>query len=125
MDRAMNRSIYSQQPSLAPHRTGVAQIFNLPYRRITFGKARNQRLASVFPQLWQSGTLRYGRLQVCATGADSRLAALKRIACRTLFLILGFTLPCTAANYEKEIRPLLKEFCLGCHSTEKHKGDLD
>ncbi|MCI0541558.1 MAG: DUF1587 domain-containing protein, partial [Verrucomicrobiales bacterium] len=23
------------------------------------------------------------------------------------------------------IRPLLKEYCLNCHSTEKHKGDLD
>src|SRR6266850_5574195 len=27
--------------------------------------------------------------------------------------------------FEKEIRPLLKEYCLKCHSTEKHKGDLD
>src|SRR6059036_2164236 len=40
-------------------------------------------------------------------------------------LIVASTLPCTAAEYEKEIRPLLKEFCLGCHSTEKHKGDID
>src|SRR3989442_571608 len=27
--------------------------------------------------------------------------------------------------FEKNIRPLLNEYCLKCHSTEKHKGDLD
>src|SRR6266498_5510270 len=43
----------------------------------------------------------------------------------SLMLVVASCLPCRAANYEKEIRPLLKEFCLGCHSTEKHKGDLD
>src|SRR3989441_10990956 len=42
-----------------------------------------------------------------------------------LSLIVASALPCTAANYERKIRPLLKEYCLGCHSTEKHKGDLD
>ena len=29
------------------------------------------------------------------------------------------------ADFEKEIRPLLNEFCLKCHSTKDHKGDLD
>src|SRR5436190_1261997 len=43
----------------------------------------------------------------------------------SLILIVTSALPCTAADYEREIRPLLKEFCLGCHSTEKHKGDID
>src|SRR6266545_4686277 len=43
----------------------------------------------------------------------------------SLLLLFASTLPCFAADYEREIRPLLKEFCLGCHSTEKHKGDLD
>jgi len=32
---------------------------------------------------------------------------------------------CAAADFEKDIRPLLKQYCLNCHSTEKHKGDLD
>src|SRR5437660_10133538 len=27
--------------------------------------------------------------------------------------------------FGKTIRPLLSEYCLKCHSTEKHKGDLD
>src|SRR6476620_401450 len=29
------------------------------------------------------------------------------------------------ASFDKAIRPLLSEYCLKCHSTEKHKGDLD
>jgi hypothetical protein len=28
-------------------------------------------------------------------------------------------------DYSEQIQPLLKHYCLGCHSTEKHKGDLD
>jgi hypothetical protein len=28
-------------------------------------------------------------------------------------------------DFEKKALPVLKEYCLGCHSTEKHKGDLD
>src|SRR5437867_10204205 len=31
----------------------------------------------------------------------------------------------TAEHFTNAIRPLLTEFCLKCHSTEKHKGDLD
>jgi hypothetical protein len=31
----------------------------------------------------------------------------------------------TAGDFERRIRPVMKEFCLGCHSTEKPKGDLD
>src|ERR1051326_1141131 len=42
-----------------------------------------------------------------------------------LTLVVVSALPATAADFDREIRPLLKEFCLGCHSTEKHKGDLD
>src|SRR2546425_5455168 len=33
-----------------------------------------------------------------------------------------------AANsqfFEKSIRPLFTQYCLKCHSTEKHKGDMD
>ena len=31
----------------------------------------------------------------------------------------------TARHFDNNIRPLLSEFCLKCHSTEKHKGDMD
>src|SRR6266496_6282224 len=43
----------------------------------------------------------------------------------SLLFLLASASPCLAASYEKEIRPLFKQFCLKCHSTEKHKGDLD
>ncbi|MBI1841306.1 MAG: DUF1587 domain-containing protein, partial [Verrucomicrobia bacterium] len=42
-----------------------------------------------------------------------------------LVFCMARALPCPAADFEKEIRPLMKEYCLGCHSAEKHKGDLD
>src|SRR3954470_9105964 len=29
------------------------------------------------------------------------------------------------ASFDKTIRPMLQEYCLKCHSAEKHKGDLD
>ena len=29
------------------------------------------------------------------------------------------------AFFEKSVRPVIKEYCLACHSTEKQKGDLD
>src|SRR5438874_12996335 len=29
------------------------------------------------------------------------------------------------AQFQKEIRPLFSEYCLRCHSTEKHKCDMD
>ena len=45
----------------------VAQISNLPYRRFVIGRTW---LAS---GRWQVKNLRYGRLQVCATGAASTL----------------------------------------------------
>ena len=42
--------------------------------------------------------------------------------------ILAF-LPCATkaapADFQTEIQPLLSEYCLKCHSTEKQKGDLD
>src|SRR5437667_11390286 len=56
--------------------------------------------------------------------AKSSLQPLAFSLCRALLMVAS-ALPCSAADYEKEIRPLLKEFCLGCHSTEKHKGDID
>jgi hypothetical protein len=31
----------------------------------------------------------------------------------------------TPRFFEQQIRPVLTKYCLGCHSTEKQKGDLD
>ena len=33
--------------------------------------------------------------------------------------------PQLAQDYHKAIVPLLKRYCLNCHSTEKQKGELD
>ncbi len=33
--------------------------------------------------------------------------------------------PHAATDFTRDIRPILSEFCFGCHSTEKQKGDLD
>ena len=53
---------------------------------------------------------------------------------RTLLLLAPWWLPAVlgaeseaggSAVFEREVKPLLTEYCLKCHSTEKHKGDLD
>src|SRR3989442_8898446 len=51
----------------------------------------------------------------------------RRPLCRILALTVASVLACAAEadDYGREIRPMLKQYCLGCHSTEKHKGDLD
>src|SRR5689334_10829282 len=42
------------------------------------------------------------------------------------FVFIGaFAFRCVGADFTKEIRPLIFEYCLKCHSTEKQKGDLD
>ena len=45
----------------------VAQIFNLPYRRIAFGRTVHLRGCDRFPNTPQIANLRYGRVQRCAT----------------------------------------------------------
>jgi len=40
-------------------------------------------------------------------------------------LFLASILLGSAADFQKEIRPILKDYCVACHSTEKQKGDLD
>ncbi|HTH46070.1 MAG TPA: DUF1592 domain-containing protein [Candidatus Limnocylindria bacterium] len=53
---------------------------------------------------------------------------------RTLLLSVPWWLPAVlgaeseaggSVVFEREVKPLLAEYCLKCHSTEKHKGDLD
>src|SRR6266404_4838604 len=62
-------------------------------------------------------------------------------SCLRLWYVLTTALRCIAAviisvtpslfaaesdgAFQKSIRPLLSEYCLKCHSTEKHKGDMD
>lgn len=52
---------------------------------------------------------------------------------KTRGVIIAFSvaalLPCAAraagVDFQKDVRPLLSDYCLKCHSTEKQKGDLD
>ncbi|MBE7493622.1 MAG: DUF1553 domain-containing protein [Verrucomicrobiaceae bacterium] len=41
-----------------------------------------------------------------------------------LFIILVTPAPLAAADYAKDIKPLLKERCVSCHGSVKQKGDL-
>src|SRR3954466_16323497 len=51
--------------------------------------------------------------------------------CATVVLFFTFPArpaektPVTPQYFEKSIRPILQEYCLKCHSTEKQKGDID
>jgi len=47
----------------------VAQIFNLPYRRVALGSALNTLTALELSRTLQITNLRYGRVQLCATSA--------------------------------------------------------
>ena len=40
-------------------------------------------------------------------------------------LLLAHPARAVTADFQKDIRPLLNEFCLKCHSAKDHKGDLD
>jgi len=50
-----------------------------------------------------------------------------------MLVLTAFTVPAAedgvvgsvGRDYSKQIQPVLRQYCLGCHSTEKHKGDLD
>lgn len=61
-------------------------------------------------------TLQHCRLGVVAfvlvTGSGGAVAEIKET-------------PDLAAQFGGTIRPIVEQYCLGCHSTEKHKGDLD
>ncbi len=50
--------------------------------------------------------------------------------CLTVAFALVYAFPCAAVAdnakvFNQTIRPLLKKYCVTCHSSEKHKGDLD
>src|SRR5881394_2442694 len=60
--------VSSQEVSMARSiMANVAQIFNLPYRRIVFGRTSDRSQVSAFSNASQSATLRYSRIQFCAT----------------------------------------------------------
>src|SRR5437868_2079731 len=51
--------------------------------------------------------------------------ALLLVSLSSCLLTASAQQPVDPASFDKAIRPMLQEYCLKCHSTEKHKGDLD
>src|SRR5579884_762194 len=59
--------------------------------------------------------------------------ALGVVAVGVWFWLHGATSPTLAqdkgsgleSSFEKTVRPMLRDYCLRCHSTKRHKGDLD
>ncbi|MFM8468485.1 MAG: DUF1587 domain-containing protein, partial [Limisphaerales bacterium] len=43
----------------------------------------------------------------------------------SILFLVSAAASASAADFQKDIRPLLNEFCTKCHSTKDHKGDLD
>ncbi len=54
-----------------------------------------------------------------------QLPVLAGIAALAAVFIAPIAVADVAADHAATVRPLLAEFCLKCHSTEAHKGDLD
>lgn len=67
------------------------------------------------------------RLQGREVSFSTREYFARLLGCLVCFsLIHGITgATAVAADYQRDVLPLLKVYCLECHSTEKHKGDLD
>jgi hypothetical protein len=53
-------------------RSEVAQIFNLPYRRVALGETPDNPTASELANAQQIANLRYSRVQLCATTVGRR-----------------------------------------------------
>lgn len=85
----------------------------------------------------KSNVFHHGRRNHCRLPVCTRRLPLVTPLTRTLICIL---LTATALNaaadtpdslaalgpaYQRDIRPLLEQFCLDCHSTEQQEGDLD
>jgi hypothetical protein len=109
----------------------VAQICNLPYRRIAFCGASASASALELSDALPITNRRYGRLQICATTprcAFNTYFGIGLVAITGLFaslLAAAEEVASTPQSFDQTIRPLISEYCLKCHSTEKHKGDLD
>ena len=62
-------------------------------------------------------------------------SSIRPACCLSLLFVASLSVPCAAAEpvpfdvlgteYARDIKPLLKQFCLDCHSTAKQEGELD
>jgi len=99
-------SLFCESIFRAPSAGFVAQICNLPYRRLAVGRPSDSSRASAVPDDRQSATLRYSRVQLCATlGARRLLSQWERLrGIRLLYRAWIRTVPATVDYYETSIR---------------------
>src|SRR5690242_1250828 len=70
---------------------------------------------------------------MCCSFHRHRIIRLNRVPSRRwiYWLLLAFTLRfapagfARPADFAQAVQPILQKYCLECHSTAKHKGDLD
>ena len=43
----------------------------------------------------------------------------------SLLILIATGTRCTAADFERDVRPLLLNYCCGCHSGDAPNGDVD
>ena len=54
------------------------------------------------------------------------ITQVRRLQFASTLLVLGLVAPSFAADtFDQSIRPLLRDYCVTCHSTEKQEGELD
>lgn len=102
-------------------RGAVAQIFNLLYRRLAAGRARLQAEFLRLSHPPQVENLRNSRLQACATWAQPPIQSL------ALGLLLLAGRPSFAHAepvYERDIAPIFRTYCAGCHNDADREGDF-
>ena len=59
---------------------------------------------------------------------NSYFASVNMKCLTSLLLVVSFVAPAFAdpkQAFKQTIQPVLKQYCLDCHSTKKQKGDLD
>src|SRR6266478_402013 len=81
---------------------------------------------SLFGVLWRSAASGrvFAHLLARQTPSGVALVGGGIFVCVSFAAALAQPVP-PSLQFEQNIRPLLKQYCFPCHSTEKHKGDFD
>ena len=103
-----------RQTGISDHGNGMCSI-EFPPRFVTAPRCKLMLNTSKSMKLFRTLD-RFRR-----PGRMAKALGLFSLVCSLPTQAAGFS----SAAFEKSVRPLLKEYCLGCHSTEKQKGDLD
>src|ERR1041385_2001343 len=69
-----------------------------------------------------SRSMKYSHMPKIITESCLALSIVIAFLVRSVFAQPGTVV---SEQFDNGIRPLITTYCLGCHSTQKHKGDLD